>query len=174
MLYRVSKGHEGVFCEACHGSTHGIWPNKNPFANDNVTAMQLQGHTGTITECSTCHGSANLGLSQDGPHGMHQVSQISDNGTAIDSGAAITSWNRNHEDLNDFSSCRSCHGVNGEGTVLSRTAANRTLMCKEDDAPDCRKVIINGQEARRVFVAKGTEISCDLCHDNKINSGGGD
>ena len=28
MLYRVSTGHEGVFCEACHGSTHGIWPNK--------------------------------------------------------------------------------------------------------------------------------------------------
>ena len=58
MLYRVSKGHEGVFCEACHGATHGIWPNGNPNANDNVTAKQLQGHTGTITECSTCHSSS--------------------------------------------------------------------------------------------------------------------
>jgi hypothetical protein len=174
MLYRVSKGHGGVFCEACHGSTHGIWPNKNPFANDNVAALQLQGHTGTITECSTCHGNANLGLSQGGPHGMHQVSQISDNGTAIDAGAVITSWNRNHEELDDFSSCRSCHGVNGEGTVLSRTAANRTLMCKEDNAPGCTKININGQEARRVFVARGTEISCVLCHENKINSGGDD
>jgi len=174
MLYRVSKGHEGVFCEACHGSTHGIWPNKNPFANDNVTATQLQGHTGTITECSTCHGNADMGLSLGGPHGMHQVSQISANGTSIDRGATITSWNRNHEELHDYSSCRNCHGVNGEGTVLSRTAANRTLMCKEDSAPGCTKVIINGQEARRVFVAKGTEISCVLCHDNKINSGGDD
>jgi len=56
MLYRVSKGHEGIFCEACHGATHGIWPNGNPDANDNVAAMRLQGHTGTISECSTCHG----------------------------------------------------------------------------------------------------------------------
>ena len=55
MLYRVSKGHEGVFCEGCHGSTHGIWPNGNPNANDNVASIQLQGHTGTITECRTCH-----------------------------------------------------------------------------------------------------------------------
>jgi len=167
MLYRVSKGHEGVFCEACHGSTHGIWPNGKPDANDNVAAMQLQGHTGTITECSTCHGNADMGLSQGGPHGMHQVSQISGNGSAIDASASITSWNRNHEDLNSFSSCRACHGLNGEGTVLSRAAADRTLMCKEDSSV-CRKVTVNGQEARRIFVAEGTEISCDLCHENKI------
>ena len=173
MLYRVSKGHGGVFCEACHGATHGIWPNKNPNANDNVAAKQLQGHTGTITECSTCHGNADLGLSQDGPHGMHQVSQVID-GNTIDTGAIITTWNSDHEDFNDFSSCRACHGINGEGSVLSRVAANRTLECKEDNAPGCTKVIIGGQEERRVFVAKGTEISCVLCHDNKINEGGGD
>ncbi|MGB5442419.1 MAG: PKD domain-containing protein [Gammaproteobacteria bacterium] len=169
-----SQGHAGIMCEGCHGSTHAIWPNANPFANDNVAAMQLQGHTGTLTECSTCHGDADLGLTQDGPHGMHQVSQISANGTAIDTAATITSWNRNHEELNDFSTCRTCHGVNGEGTVLARTAANRTLMCKEDDAPGCRKMNINGEEERRVFVARGTEISCVLCHENKINEGGGD
>ena len=54
-LYRVSTGHEGVMCEGCHGATHAEWPNGNPNANDNVTANQLQGHTGTIVECSTCH-----------------------------------------------------------------------------------------------------------------------
>ena len=174
MLYRVSKGHEGVFCEACHGSTHGIWPNGNPNANDNVAAMQLQGHTGTITECNTCHRNADLGLTQDGPHGMHQVSKMSKNGSAIDTSVAISTWNSDHEDLNNFSSCRACHGVNGEGTVLSRAAADRTLECKEDDAPGCKKKIIDGEEERRVFVARGTEISCDLCHENKINEGSGD
>jgi hypothetical protein len=173
MLYRVSKGHGEVFCEACHGSTHGIWPNGNPDANDNVAAMQLQGHTGTITECSTCHRNADMGLSQGGPHGMHQVSPISGNGSAIDTGASITTWNSEHEELNNFSSCRTCHGINGEGTVLSRAAANRTLECKEDSAV-CRKVNINGEEERRIFVARGTEISCDLCHENKIHEGGGD
>jgi hypothetical protein len=54
-LYRLSPGYGGVFCEGCHGATHAEWPNANPKVNDNVTANQLQGHTGTIVECSTCH-----------------------------------------------------------------------------------------------------------------------
>jgi len=61
-LYRLSgnadgsgKGHGGLMCEGCHGSTHAIWPNANDNANDNVAAKQLQGHTGSIIQCSTCH-----------------------------------------------------------------------------------------------------------------------
>ncbi|MEN8108345.1 MAG: Ig-like domain-containing protein, partial [Pseudomonadota bacterium] len=42
-LYRVSNGHGGLFCEACHGSTHAEWPASNPNANDNVPAKQIQG-----------------------------------------------------------------------------------------------------------------------------------
>ena len=48
-LYRLSgnkdgsgKGHGGVMCEGCHGSTHAIWPNQNPFANDNITATRYR------------------------------------------------------------------------------------------------------------------------------------
>ena len=72
-LYRVSNGHGGVMCEGCHGSTHAIWPNANPNANDNLTASQLQGHTGPIVECNACHGTTDLGNTLDGPHGMHPV-----------------------------------------------------------------------------------------------------
>ena len=50
-LYRVSTGHGGLFCEACHGSTHAEWPTANPNANDNIPASQLQGHSGYIAEC---------------------------------------------------------------------------------------------------------------------------
>jgi hypothetical protein len=90
MLYRVSKGHQGVFCEACHGSTHGIWPNGDPSANDNVAAIQLQGHTGTIIECSTCHGTANLGNTLGGPHGMHPVGNDANDTTGSDAGPRIS------------------------------------------------------------------------------------
>ena len=31
--------------------------------------------------------------------------------------------------------CRTCHGCNEEGTVLSRVAATRTLECKDIDLP---------------------------------------
>ncbi|MCU7940643.1 MAG: cytochrome C [gamma proteobacterium symbiont of Bathyaustriella thionipta] len=113
MLYRVSTGHEGIFCEACHGATHGIWPNKNPLANDNVTSNQLQGHTGTIIECSTCH-EGDLGNTLEGPHGMHPVGD-----TSFSDGG--------HENLagqNNGDECRACHGRNGEGTVLARAATD--------------------------------------------------
>ena len=45
--------------------------------------------------------------------------------------------------------CRDCHGQNGEGSVLSRTAADRNL-------PDVG------------FVPKGTPITCTMCHENEL------
>ncbi len=109
-LYRKSKGHGGLACEACHGSTHAIW---SANANDNVAATQLQGHAGTIVECSACHQSpptAGLG----GPHGMHPVG---------------SSWVSAHPNLAEGhqSSCQPCHGTDYRGTVLSRMLATRTV-----------------------------------------------
>jgi hypothetical protein len=109
-LYRKSKGHGGLACEACHGSTHAIW-SANP--NDDVAATQLQGHAGVIGECSACHRSpppAGLG----GPHGMHPV------------GAA---WVEAHQDRaeGNLSSCAACHGADFRGTALSRMFSTRTL-----------------------------------------------
>ena len=42
ILYRVSKGHQGVFFEAGHGNTHEEWPTAKPNANDNIPSSQLQ------------------------------------------------------------------------------------------------------------------------------------
>ena len=54
-LFRRGKdAHGNVPCAACHGAAHAIWPNRDPKANDNVTAMQLQGHTGNVLECNVC------------------------------------------------------------------------------------------------------------------------
>ena len=137
-LYRNSLGHGGVACEGCHGSTHAIWPNAMPNSNDNVAATQLQGHAGTISECSTCH--TRLPLTLDGPHGMHNVNS--------------EAWNLGHEDFYEKNpeACQSCHGVNLEGTVLSLTATDRVLL-RDDD----------GNET--INVAKGTAVSCDMCHE---------
>jgi hypothetical protein len=142
-LYRVSKGHEGVFCEACHGATHGIWPNKNPVANDNVAAEQLQGHAGVVIECDTCH-TGDLGNTLEGPHGMHPVGAAGDK--FADGG---------HEKIaeNDPDSCRTCHGQNGEGTVLSTMHQDR--MLKTDD---------NGLQ----LFPKGHQVTCTDCHGNKL------
>jgi hypothetical protein len=113
-LFRYSKGHGGVACEGCHNSTHAIWPNPIDLHNDNVAAKQLQGHSGTITECTTCHGAGTLALSLGGPHGMHVVGD--------------SRWrNGGHEALakGDRQACAACHGADFRGSVLSRTAAVR-------------------------------------------------
>ena len=147
-LYRLSgsggseqQGHEGISCEGCHGSTHAIWPNGNPHANDNKAAQDLQGHAGPIIECSTCH-TGDLGITLDGPHGMHPVGD-----TRFSNGGHEHLAERNKD------ACRACHGQNGEGTVLSRAATDRVLR-KEDHGS--------------VHVAKGEPVSCSLCHKNKL------
>jgi len=142
-LYRLSKGHGGVTCQGCHGGTHAEWPNPNPAANDNIAAAQLQGHSGTLIECTTCHAAGSLGLSLNGPHGMHPVND--------------TNWTSKHSDFaeKNLDSCRTCHGLKGQGTVLSRVAATRTLRSSEDGN-------------RTVTLQKGTAVRCDTCHENKL------
>ncbi len=142
-LYRNSLGHGGVACEGCHGSTHAIWPNALPSANDNLAANQLQGHSGTISECGSCHTS--LPLTLDGPHGMHNVNS--------------REWNQGHERFyeRNRSACRACHSQNLEGTVLSQAAADRDYLVDEDDDDE-------GGTARTIHVVKGTPVSCSLCH----------
>jgi hypothetical protein len=149
-LYRVSSGHEGVMCEGCHGATHAEWPNGNPNANDNLTANQLQGHGGVVTECSTCHADGlNDYRGLEGPHGLHVVgaTRFADGG---------------HENIaeRDPDACRACHGENGEGTVLSRMAVDRVLQC-DDGGAFC------GGSSSKLF-PKGKMVRCDDCHSNEL------
>lgn len=137
-LYRFSKGHGGVSCESCHGSTHAEWPVGDPAANDNVAATQIQGHDGFLMECSACHDKDSLpNKTMAGPHGMHQVG----NSEFID----------DHGDLaeHDKALCQTCHGTNLLGTALSRTAVMRVLQYEDN---------------KSVTIPKGTPVACNLCH----------
>ncbi len=141
-LYRVSTGHGGVMCEGCHGATHAEWPNGNPNANDNITASQLQGHVGTIADCTTCH-SSSPGNNLNGPHGLHRI--------AFDS----TPWSSSgvHSGPGDnFSNCATCHGGtsrnNSCGTVLSRALATRTFSGRTIQA--------------------GEPVGCAVCHSGSF------
>ena len=111
VLFRLSKGHGGVYCEGCHGSTHAEWPvppDSGPVvANDNVTAQQIQQRTGTIRRCTACH-PANMAPTMDGPHGLHPIENLR--------------WTGGHGAFAKrlgFESCETCHGVQGQGTPLS-------------------------------------------------------
>lgn len=111
-LYRFSRGHGGLYCEACHGSTHAEFPSSHD--NDNVTTVQHQGHVGMLAECNTCHGSQPNTVS-GGPHGLHPLGQT---------------WVSRHPDVVEHSGaaqCQGCHGSDYRGTFLSRAQADRTI-----------------------------------------------
>jgi len=182
-LYRVSTGHGGVMCEGCHGSTHAEWPTANPTANDNIAANQLQGHSGYIAECQVCHepNDASLPLGNNGPHGMHAVSDryvqvapdtlgILDDGhgnVLDDTTVPFTEdlrWNTDHKSYrNDGPGCQACHGTDLQGTVLSRTAKHRVIKCKDNKGtlPGCAA----GDEY--AVIPKGTPVGCGMCHRQK-------
>jgi hypothetical protein len=140
ILFRLSKGHSDIACQACHGSTHAEWPvepqSGTSIANDNLAATQIQGHTGTIMECTACHAAGSLSATLGGPHSMHPV-----NDSRFVSG---------HNNLfsNNRAQCQACHGQTGQGTVLSKVAASRNL-------------------AGRNFT-KGQMVSCGACHGNPL------
>lgn len=52
-LYRQSSGHGGLYCEACHDSTHAIAQSREP--RDAIKFVNLQGHPGTLETCTVCH-----------------------------------------------------------------------------------------------------------------------
>ncbi|WP_167854765.1 Calx-beta domain-containing protein [Mangrovimicrobium sediminis] len=142
-LYRVSTGHGGVMCEGCHGATHAEWPVAEPLANDNLLALQLQGHAGPIGECSACHDTAAMSArTLDGPHNMHLVDDP-------------RFWREAHKDLAKRENgrpggglCGDCHGADHLGSVLSRT-------------PVARSFSVEGQTRS---VAAGEPVACNLCH----------
>lgn len=114
-LYRYSSGHGGLQCESCHGSTHAEFPTS--IVNDNVQSTNLQGHSGVLVECSTCHKSV-PSTSNGGPHGLHPVG---------------TTWVSQHPDIAQHqgtTTCQGCHGTDYRGTTLSRVQTNRTLAGK--------------------------------------------
>ncbi|HEX6828080.1 MAG TPA: hypothetical protein VF104_03775, partial [Burkholderiales bacterium] len=151
-LYRMSTdnhgaangGGSGLLCQSCHGSTHAEWPNADAAANDNLAATQLQGHSGHIADCRTCHGTAldnYTGL--DGPHGMHVIGPNSPFANP-----SLHSVEAGNNAVNYATKCRACHGGTSRststGTVLSRAKTDKTI----------------GGNA----VTKGTPIACTLCH----------
>jgi len=143
MRYQDSLGHHGVACESCHGSPHAVWPTNQ--TNDNIAATQIQGHPGQIAECVACHGAGFGPITLGGPHGLHPI-----NSQRFVSG---------HEDFAEshLTDCKACHGLMGEGTVLSLAQANRTFSTERGTRT----------------IAEGTPVSCNLCHGNPVTSGGG-
>jgi hypothetical protein len=111
-LYHASTGHQGIYCQACHGSQHAEYPSTQP--NDNIQSILLQGHAGTIDTCTVCHITK---PTYGGPHrdDMHVTGN---------------SWVSDHQDANK-SSCAGCHGTTSAGTPRSAVRVATTIDADE-------------------------------------------
>ncbi|UFS62337.1 hypothetical protein LOH54_11875 [Sulfurimonas sp. HSL-3221] len=125
-LYRFSAGHGDMQCSACHGSTHAIYPSAH--TEDNIQSLTVQGHEGTIAECTACHDTMPR-TDAGGPHGMHNIGRewIMQHGPVADSNAT---------------QCTACHGSDYRGSFLSRAFSERTfgsdkVYYKAGDAVGC-------------------------------------
>lgn len=133
-LYRFSAGHGGLACAACHGSPHAEFPSAE--RNDNLQSVAAQGHVGVLAECSACH-AVTPAAATGGPHGLHPID---------------AEWARHHGDAAEhggISACRSCHGGDDRGTVLSRAQGDRTFQTDFGTKQFWR----------------GFQVSCFACHD---------
>jgi len=132
-MYRFSTGHGQMQCSACHGSTHAIYPSSH--TEDNLQSIAVQGHAGTIAECTACHTTTPTTTS-GGPHGMHTVGQA---------------WINNHQSAarSNLNSCTQCHGSNYRGSVLSKTFSARTFTV---------------EHGTKTYNA-GQQVTCYDCHN---------
>jgi hypothetical protein len=64
-LYRNSRGHGGLYCAACHNSTHAELPSVQP--RDAVQVLRVQNEAIFIRNCAVCHTTPPTG---PGPHGV--------------------------------------------------------------------------------------------------------
>ncbi len=134
-LFRFSKGHGGLQCEACHGSTHAEYPSSH--ANDNVQSITLQGYEGTIRECKVCHASTPLSAA-GGPHGMHTI------------GATWVAGHEGYVESGGAGQCAYCHGSDYRGSPLAQVKATRTYNTKSGST--------------RTYTA-GQNVGCYDCHN---------
>ena len=132
-LYRFSKGHGNLQCESCHGATHAEYPSSH--VNDNVQSLAVQGHTGTINECTACHKTVPM-TTTGGPHGLHTIGQ---------------SWVSGHENAAEAgtAACTYCHGADYRGSALSDVKVAKTFTV----------------EGRTKSFAAGQKVGCYDCHN---------
>lgn len=138
-LFRFSKGHGGLTCSACHGSPHAVYPTSE--RNDNIQSLTLQGHVGTISDCTVCHqtDTSRLRTANGGPHGMHGINDW---------------WIKEHHDANR-SGCSACHGTTSAGDALSQALGPRSFQTEKFGT---------------VTFWEGQRVGCYDCHDGPNES----
>jgi hypothetical protein len=141
-MYRFSVGHGNLQCEACHNSTHAEFTTKTAAnsVNDNLRAIEAQGYSAAIRECTACHATAPASA-KGGPHGMHYLG---------------ASWVKDHHDVvtsTNKTDCLYCHGSTSTGSDLAVIKVAKTF---------------NIGDGRTKSFAPEDRVTCWSCHNGPM------
>jgi mono/diheme cytochrome c family protein len=115
-LMRYSSGHQGISCQGCHESIHGLYPvspaiDTTSYAQ--AAALNADGSHGPL-KCGTCHTVDGSGI----PNWIESGGAIA----PVDFDDVVAWAHTYTEEANVLNStCQNCHGVNG---VFSAGAMN--------------------------------------------------
>lgn len=197
-LYRKSEDvHGNLNCSTCHGASHAIWPNRDPNANDNQTAKQLQGYDGNIVECSTCHikddFKTGLVATNGGTSGLGVAQGVRD-GTVVTPASAKAYlagphgmhpvadeyWWKQAENAEPSAKPKKING-GWHNDMAKRPGPDGEDQCAACHGADHKGARLSKTLVDRVFtnekgkpvkVAKGQVIGCGLCHSIKTSFNG--
>ncbi|OIP49020.1 MAG: hypothetical protein AUK28_04220 [Desulfobacterales bacterium CG2_30_60_27] len=166
-LFRYTKGHQGITCQGCHESTHGLYP-VTPTIDTTTYAQAASLNTDSShgpLKCNACHNATANGVEKS-------VGNLTYNGTSIgtDFDAAV-SWAHTYTDEADprTSICLRCHGDNS--SKISSTDGKWTTHAKSGrvsrNAMDKVEKLQLGHVAGDQAFENPYTTLCVTCHSNR-------
>jgi PKD repeat protein len=175
-LMRYSKGHQGVSCQGCHESIHGLYPvtptiDSTSYAQ--AAALNADGSHGPL-KCGTCHTTNSAGV----PSWLQSSSRWTGGQVTGNFDGAVGWAHTFTEDASVLNGvCLNCHGVQGsnwsaiassdpEGTWLRHAMDGRTSREMMDKAQIEQLGHVYGDPA---YQNTRTTV-CEGCHGDEWSS----
>jgi hypothetical protein len=169
-LMRYSKGHQGITCQGCHESIHGLYPVGPAIDNTSYAQAAALNHDGSHgpLKCGACHrvGSDQVPewISAEGEWGSEVLGDLD---TAIGWAHTYT----DHADVRD-STCRNCHEDESDeigelkDAYLAHATTGRTSRQMMDKAETAQLGHVLGAEP-----GAERDALCSACHDGENKLG---
>jgi hypothetical protein len=177
-LMRYSKGHQGITCQGCHESIHGLYPvtpNIDTTTYAQAAALNEDGSHGPL-KCSACHEVDGQGIPQF-MNANRSVYSVPGYGAAgINSFDEAVAWAHIYTDEQSVldTTCQNCHGVQGTNWNDMGTATNPNDEYTDhaDRGRVSRQMMDKAEIEKFGAVLTSTDGSdgvCTSCHGNEAS-----
>jgi hypothetical protein len=170
-LMRYSKGHQGISCQGCHESIHGLYPvtptiDSTSYAQ--AAALNADGSHGPL-KCGTCHQVNGEGVPSHIQDGLTYNGQ-----PIVNNYDAAVSWmhtfTANADPRDDY--CLNCHNDNSSQiSSTNKTWAEHAFKGRSSrEMMDMAELLQNGFVGGDPAVEDPETTVCTSCHGNRAGS----